>query len=94
MKNRQKNKRIEIRVTNEEYNAYKKAAEASRLSVSEWARRRLENRDDYVDNAPQMMEVIARVQTHLNKAKCNIDLDESLDNAYKEVGRLWRYLRK
>ena len=46
MNNSQKNKRIEIRVTEEEYNAYKKAAEMSKLSVSDWIRSCVKSRND------------------------------------------------
>ena len=38
MDKKQKNKRLEIRVSEEEYNEYKNAAQRQKLTLSDWAR--------------------------------------------------------
>ena len=92
MDKKQKNKRLEIRVSEEEYNEYKNAAQ--KLTLSDWARCCLACRTVYVDYAPQMLEVVADLQTCLNKAMRYMDVEENIEKAYKETGKLWQYLKR
>ena len=95
MNNSQKNKRIEIRVTEEEYNAYKKAAEMSKLSVSDWIRSCVKSRNDYNDDiGPQIVENLANAQTYLTKALQGFDIMNNINCAYKENGKIWQYLKR
>lgn len=73
-----KNKRLEIRVSEEEYNEYKNAAQRQKLTLSDWARCCLACRTVYVDYAPQMLEVVADLQTCLNKANLRFTQKDGL----------------
>lgn len=95
MNNSQKNKRIEIRVTEDEYNAYKYAAEKSKLSLSDWMRSRVKCGNNYSDTVvPQIIESLANLQTHLNKALQGIDTMNNIYYAYKESGNIWQCLKR
>ncbi len=94
MDKKQKNKRLEIRVSEEEYNEYKNVAQRQKLTLSDWARCCLACRTVYVDYAPQMLEVVADLQTCLNKAMRHMDVEDNIEKAYKETGKLWQYLKR
>lgn len=75
---KQKNKGLEIRVSEKEYNEYKNAAQRQKLTLSDWARRCLACRTVYVDYAPQMLEVVADLQTCLNKPNLRFTQNDGL----------------
>jgi hypothetical protein len=89
-----RDKRIEIRVTQEELKYYKSCADKSNMPLSNWARNKLDANREYSENAPELAKIITSIQTDINKAINKIDLDESLDNLLIGVSELWQFLKK
>ena len=89
-----KKERIEIRVSKEEQEYYKSCADRYNMSLSDWARNRLNENRSYAEYAPVLAGIITRMQTDINKAQSNIDFDESMNSLWRGVEELWRFLRK
>ena len=83
-----RDKRIEIRVTQEELKYYKSCADKSNMPLSDWARNRLNVDREYIEYAPELAKIITNMQTDINKAINKIDLDESLNSLSRGVNEL------
>lgn len=89
-----RDKRIEIRVTQEELKYYKSCADRSNMPLSDWMRNKLDSNREYNETAPELAKIITTMQTDINKAINGIDLDKSLNNLLIGVGELWQFLKR
>lgn len=89
-----RDKRIEIRVTQEELKYYKSCADRSNMPLSDWIRNKLDSNREYNETAPELAKIITTMQTDINKAINGIDLDKSLNNLLIGVSELWQFLKR
>lgn len=89
-----RDKRIEIRVTQEELKYYKSCADRSNMPLSDWMRNKLDSNREYNETAPELAKIITTMQTDINKAINGIDLDKSLNNLLIGVSELWQFLKR
>ena len=84
----------EIRVSEEELNFYKYLANRCNMSLADWARNRLNENRDFIENAPVLVQIISNMQTNINKIYAGIDTGEQLYELQEGVNKLWQFLKK
>ena len=89
-----RDKKLEIRVSEEELNRYKGYANECNMSFADWVRNRLDENRSYTENAPALAKIATDMQTNINKIYAGIDVEMQLDDLNKGVKQLWQFLKK
>lgn len=87
-----KTKKIEIRVTEDEYDKIQKEAEANNMTKSEYIRNRI-NAEWGNYNSKEIAHHVCNMQSYVNKIIHLSDLeDELIKPLQKELNKIWLYL--
>ena len=88
----EKTKRIEIRLTNDEFKELEIQSKRADISKSDYVRKTLFNTNTYIIDKKGMAACIAKMQTVVNRIIQLGVTEEYLNTLEKEMNLLWQYL--
>lgn len=87
-----KNKKLEIRLTEEELKTIEQGAASANLKKSDYVRNKLLEQSAYSNNAKEMSKILCDMQTLTNKIYQLGPQEEYMTDLLKEMDSLWQYL--
>ncbi len=88
----EKTKRIEIRLTNDEFKELEIQSKRANISKSDYIRKTLFNTNTYIIDKKGMAASIVKMQTAVNRIVQLGTTEEDLNTLAKEMELLWQYL--
>lgn len=88
-----RNRKLEIRLSEEEYRLFETNASLAGLKKSDFARTKIFNNNTYIFDKKGMVKSLANMQTLVNRIVQLGIRDDEAEQLLKEMDSLWLYLR-